>query len=83
MRGQRRNSRGGHLYGLYEGIALPYRGVNYGSIVPDRVTIFWGTLTRDFQDDGTLEEEVRNTVYHEIAHYFGMDEEDLQHTRVE
>jgi len=84
MRAQRRNIRGGgHLYGLYEGIALPYRGSGYDRVVPDRVTIFWGTLTRDFPDDGTLEDEVRKTVYHEIAHYFGLDEHDLEHTRVE
>ena len=74
---------GGHLYGLYEGIALPYRGSNYGSVVPDRITIFWGTLTRDFPDDPALEDEVRKTVYHEIAHYFGLDEHDLEHTRVQ
>jgi predicted Zn-dependent protease with MMP-like domain len=50
--------------------------------MPDRITIFWGPLVRDFPDDGTLESEVRKTVYHEIAHYFGLDEADLEHTSV-
>jgi predicted Zn-dependent protease with MMP-like domain len=50
--------------------------------MPDRITIFWGSLVRDFPGDANLEEEVRKTVYHEIAHYFGLDEDDLRHTDV-
>lgn len=83
FRQQRRDLRGGSLYGLYEGIALPYRTTGYGGVTPDRITIFWGLLMRDFPDDGRLEEEVRKTVYHEIAHYFGLEEADLKHSRVE
>jgi predicted Zn-dependent protease with MMP-like domain len=83
FRHQRRELRGGSLYGLYEGVALPFRTGGYDRVVPDRITIFWGPLTRDFPDDGKLEEEVRKTVYHEIAHYFGLEEADLKHSRVE
>jgi predicted Zn-dependent protease with MMP-like domain len=82
FREQRRHLRGGSLYGLYEGVALTHRGSHYGEVTPDRITLFWGTLVRDFPDDGRLEREVRNTVYHEIAHYFGLDEDDLEGTRV-
>lgn len=72
----------GGLYGLYEGIPLTQRDTNYGGVLPDRITIFWGALVRDFPEETDLEREVRNTVYHEIAHYFGLEEDDLHETRV-
>ena len=80
---QRHNLRGGSPYGLYEGIALPRRGSGYDRVMPDRITVFWGPLVRDFPDDGNLADEVRKTVYHELAHYFGLDEGDLKQTSVE
>jgi predicted Zn-dependent protease with MMP-like domain len=45
--------------------------------------IYWGPLMRDFPDEASLAEEVRKTVYHEIAHHFGLDDDDLRHTSVE
>ena len=82
FRDQRRSLRGGSPYGLYEGIALPFRAAGYDRVMPDRISIFWGPLVRDFPDDGTLADEVRKTVYHEIAHYFGLEETDLDDTSV-
>ena len=79
---RRRAQRLGRLYGLYEGIPLTRRDSSYGNVMPDRITIFWGALVRDFPEDPELEEQVRKTVYHEIAHYFGFEEEDLRHTDV-
>ena len=61
------------LYGLYEGVPITERGSDYYGL-PDRITIFRGPLERDFHSD-ELEEEIRVTVVHEIAHYFGFDEE--------
>ncbi len=85
---QRLNRRGGWLYGLYEGIPLTrratgYAGGDYNLIPPDKITIFWESLVRDFPDDGTLAEQVRRTVFHEIAHHFGISDEDLRRTSVE
>lgn len=60
------------LYGLYEGVPITERGSDYYGL-PDRITIFRGPLERDFLAD-ELEEEIRVTVIHEIAHYFGFDE---------
>jgi predicted Zn-dependent protease with MMP-like domain len=65
------------LYGLYEGIPLTERGDSYYGVLPDRITIFRGPLERDFRAD-ELEEQVRITVVHEIAHYFGFGEERLE-----
>jgi predicted Zn-dependent protease with MMP-like domain len=81
---QRRRAqlRGGSLYGLYEGVPLPERGGWYGNVAPDKITIFWGPLVRDFPDEETLAEQVRKTVYHEIAHHFGISDLDLGGTSV-
>jgi predicted Zn-dependent protease with MMP-like domain len=70
------------LYGLYEGVPLTQRTSGYDRVLPDRITLYWGPLLRDFPDEDDLDKEVHNTLYHEIAHYFGMDEDDLHGTRV-
>ncbi len=51
--------------------------------MPDKITLFWGPLLRDFPDEAALAEEVRKTVYHEIAHYFGLEEDDLSRSSVQ
>jgi predicted Zn-dependent protease with MMP-like domain len=71
------------LYGLYEGVPLTQRGSAYDRVLPDRITLYWGPLLRDFPDDEDLAVEVKNTLYHEIAHYFGIDEEGLHGSRVQ
>jgi predicted Zn-dependent protease with MMP-like domain len=65
------------LYGLYEGVPLTERGAGYYGFLPDKITIFRGPLERDFATE-ELEKQVRITVVHEIAHYFGFDEEHLE-----
>jgi predicted Zn-dependent protease with MMP-like domain len=65
------------LYGLYEGVPLTERGAGYYGVLPDKITIFRGPLERDF-GPGELEEQIRITVVHEVAHYFGFDEERLE-----
>jgi len=66
------------LYGLYEGVPLTERGAGYYGILPDRITIFRGPLERDFGRSEDLEEQVRITVVHEVAHHFGFDEDRLE-----
>ena len=65
------------LYGLYEGVPLTERGWGYHGALPDKITIFRGPLERDFTRE-ELEEQVRITVVHEIAHHFGFGEERLE-----
>jgi predicted Zn-dependent protease with MMP-like domain len=67
---------GGTLYGLYEGVPLTRRGMDYHGALPDRITIFRGPLERDFPPE-ELEEQVRVTVVHEVAHHFGFDDGQL------
>jgi predicted Zn-dependent protease with MMP-like domain len=70
------------LYGLYEGVPLTERTSAYDRVLPDRITLYWGPLVRDFPEPAQLEDQVRITLYHEIAHYFGMSDDDLLETRV-
>ncbi|HET7571054.1 MAG TPA: metallopeptidase family protein [Gaiellaceae bacterium] len=64
------------LFGLYEGVPLPERGDWAGSL-PDRIRIFRLPLVESFPDPAELEREIRITVLHELAHFFGIDEERL------
>ena len=63
------------LYGLYQGVPLPERSEFDLPILPDKITIFSEPLLQDFPDPEELRSEIRLTVLHEIAHYFGMDED--------
>ncbi len=65
---------GGTLLGLYQGRPLPHRSVFDGFTLPDRITIFQGPHERLARDPAHLEKLVEDTVWHEVAHYFGMDE---------
>lgn len=67
------------LYGLYTGVPLTDRGAeSYAGALPDKIEIYRIPLEEEFGDDPELlEEEIRVTVLHEIAHHFGIDEERL------
>jgi predicted Zn-dependent protease with MMP-like domain len=63
------------LYGLYLGIPLTERGTGYAGVLPDKIAIYRLPLVEEFGDDPeVLEDEIRITVLHEIAHHFGIDE---------
>jgi len=62
----------GLLLGLYEGIPLPRRNGGYSGVVPDVITVFKNAhlmVSRDFE---SLKRNVHQTVWHEVAHYFGL-----------
>jgi len=67
---------GQELLGLYEGVPLPERG-DWAGALPDRIRIFRLPLVESFPDPAELEAEIRITVLHEVAHYFGIDEDRL------
>jgi predicted Zn-dependent protease with MMP-like domain len=62
------------LFGLYHGVPLPERGDASG-LLPDKISIYRLPLEESFDDPDELREEIRITVLHELAHYFGLDEE--------
>jgi predicted Zn-dependent protease with MMP-like domain len=63
------------LFGLYEGIPLTERGSGDFGQLPDRIAIYRRPLEEEFRDPAELREEIRITVLHELAHYFGFDED--------
>jgi predicted Zn-dependent protease with MMP-like domain len=65
------------LFGIYEGVPLPERSSADSGRLPDRIAIFRRPLEEAFSDPAELEREIRITVLHELAHYFGFDEERL------
>ena len=66
------------LLGLYRGVPLPRRSSTYSGVLPDKISIFGGPLTRLAAGDADrLRREVRHVVLHEIAHHFGISDERL------
>jgi predicted Zn-dependent protease with MMP-like domain len=64
------------MYGLYEGVPRSEYGADW-SATPNRITLFRLPLEEDFPDPMELEEEVRMTVLHELAHHLGIDDDRL------
>jgi predicted Zn-dependent protease with MMP-like domain len=65
------------LYGLYRGVDLTQRDSSYGNVLPDTVTIYQGPIEEDCEDEAEMQEIIRDTVVHEIGHYFGLDDETM------
>ncbi len=66
------------LYGLYEGTPLSKRSVLYPPLLPDKITIFSEPLAQNFPDPDELRAQIRLTILHEIAHYFGISEKEIE-----
>ena len=66
------------LLGLYQGIPLTERTSSYGNALPDRILIFQGPHERDSEDDVDLVVAIAETLIHEIGHYFGLSEEEIE-----
>jgi predicted Zn-dependent protease with MMP-like domain len=64
------------LFGLYHGVSQLNRGSSYGMgmVLPDKITIWKGTIERFAGSEGKISALVRRVVWHEIGHHFGFDE---------
>ncbi len=65
------------IFGLYEGVPQTKRE-NYGQVLPDKITIFQKPIERLARSENEVKEIVKNTVWHEIAHHFGLDEKGIR-----
>ncbi len=65
------------LLGLYIGTPLPERGFDYAGELPDVIYIFRRPHLELHRDRGALKDEIVTTLVHEIAHYFGIDDDQL------
>lgn len=61
------------LFGLYEGIPLTKRNSAYSLVLPDKITIFKNPILHASPDMASLKIQVKHTLWHEIAHYYGLD----------
>ncbi|HYP23776.1 MAG TPA: metallopeptidase family protein [Actinomycetota bacterium] len=68
---------GSTLLGLYHGVPLTQRGINYDRMLPDKISIYRGPIVRMARTPDRIREQVRRTVIHEIAHHFGIDDDRL------
>lgn len=69
------------LLGLYEGIPLTQRGNGYTFVLPDKITLFKKQILAAVYSEEQLFEQIKRTLWHEIAHYYGLDHQridDLQ-----
>lgn len=65
------------MYGFYRGIPLTERGASANMVLPDLIHIYQEPLEEDFPDQRDLVAEIRTTVLHELAHFFGIDDDRL------
>lgn len=66
------------LLGLYEGVPLTKRGVHYGLVPPDKITVFQKPIEAKCRHDAGIIAEVQRVVRHEIAHHFGIGDARLR-----
>jgi len=68
----------GEILGLYHGIPYRHRGPYYGNHPPDVIVIYQRPIERICSSDEEIREQVRATVIHEVAHYFGFSDPELR-----
>lgn len=66
------------MYGFYRGIPLTERDSGYSMVAPDVIDVYQEPLEEDFPDEAELIAEIRTTVLHELAHFFGIDDDRLE-----
>lgn len=70
----------GHLLlGLYEGVPLTRRTGNEPGLLPDKITLFKNPILMVSRDESALFEQIKRTLWHEIAHYYGLDHDRIDH----
>lgn len=65
------------LFGLYEGIPLTRRGTGYSMVLPDKITLFKFPILAVSNTMNELQAQVTHTLWHEIAHYYGLNHDDI------
>jgi predicted Zn-dependent protease with MMP-like domain len=66
------------LFGLYQGTPITQRHWDYGNTLPDRILLFQGPHEREAESDDDLIASIAETLIHEIGHYFGLSEEEIE-----
>ncbi len=66
------------LFGLYTGTPLTERGSWYGMVLPDKITLYQRSIEEACRTKRQVREQIRTTLMHEIGHYFGLSEDELE-----
>jgi len=66
------------LLGIYSGVPYTHRNTYYMNTTPDRIILFQKNIERFCDNESELKEKIREVLVHEIAHYFGMDEDQVR-----
>ena len=66
------------LFGLYTGTPLTERQWGHGNALPDRIILFQGPHEREAADEDDLRVSIGETLIHEIGHYFGLSEDEIE-----
>ncbi len=66
------------LLGLYEGVPLTERGWSESGLLPDKITLFQGPIEQASEDEDDLVVAIGETLIHEIGHYFGLSEDEIE-----
>lgn len=69
---------GRYLLGLYSGIPYTHRSTWYGSTTPDRIILFQKNIEAICSTEDELVDKVKEVVIHEVAHYFGMTDQEIR-----
>jgi len=69
---------GDTLLGFYQGVPLTERGSWYQMVLPDRILLYQGPIEREARDEADIPRVVYETLWHELAHYFGMSEPEVR-----
>ncbi len=66
------------LLGLYQGVSLDRRGFFYGNVLPDKISLYQRPIEARCRSREETVRTIREVILHEIGHYFGLDDEELQ-----
>ena len=66
------------LYGLYQGTPLTERAWAQGNVLPDKITLYQRIIEEDCEDQDEIRDVIGETLIHEIGHYFGLSEEEIE-----
>lgn len=66
------------ILGLYHGVPFKHRGPYYGNLPPDVIVIYQSPILKMCHSEEDIKQKVKEVVFHEVGHYFGLSDEDLR-----
>lgn len=66
------------LFGLFEGVPRTHQTGNEAALLPSKITLFKHAILMVAHDEASLFEQIKRTLWHEIAHYYGLNHDDMK-----